>query len=286
MMHGRKIVADRFLVSFPWFFHTYHVNAGTGVEKLNGHGRRGEYLMDWLSHPASPFLWQNAVFAAMIFLAMLYVTVSVMSGITGGDADAHGGDVHHDHGGGHELNDAHDMHAGPHHGDTGTHHVEKDGASPSFIEGVLNTQRRCPVTLAVVYLLMSWGVFGYIFNVFVLESAVDLVGMGPGFLLGFVITGGVAVFLVRRIASLVAMTMPSGKACESESDFIGYRATVSTILAPNEVGTVVIDIGKGVLHKQAILVHYEGEPLRRGTELIILDLKDGIYCVVPAEESS
>ena len=43
--------------------------------------------MEWINHPASPFIGQNVIFAAMIFLSMLYFTISILGGALHSDVD-------------------------------------------------------------------------------------------------------------------------------------------------------------------------------------------------------
>jgi hypothetical protein len=272
--------------------------------------------MEWLNHPASPLQWYNCVFAAMIFLSGLYFTISILGAASDdGDADhaegadgepdhgdlhdgdahyeaghagdihgvgLHHGDFHHDalHGGAPDHGDGHDAHHG--HGDSDHHEGAGHSLIPSLTD-ILNTEKRCPLSLALSLLLMTWGVAGYVFNVFARETVSGLVGESLSFVLGLVGAGAVSLFAVRRISGVIAGHMPTGRVSDSEADLVGRRATPSTLLGPDKLGFIEIESPTGEIKKQALLKLYEGPPLRRGVELVVFGYEDGIYLVAPVE---
>lgn len=194
----------------------------------------------------------------------------------------HHGDVHHGvhhegdlhHGDGHDAHHAHgdsDHHAGAHH-----------SLIPSLTD-ILNTEKRCPLSLALSLLLMIWGVAGYIFNVFAMETVSGLVGESLSFVLGLVGAGAVSLFAVRRMSGVIARHMPSGRVSDSEADLVGRRATPSTLMDPDKLAFVEIESPSGEIKKQALLKLYEGPPLRRGAELVVFGYEEGIYLVAPVE---
>lgn len=241
--------------------------------------------MDWATHPASPLLWQNCIFAAMIFLSMLYFTVSILGGMfeadVGDDVDAGDADVGGEGDGVTADSDAADGDA-----DGGEADADEPDAHTSFssiVVGVLNTENRCPLTLALSSLMLIWGVAGYIINVFLLGWIPWNLGISLGFGLSFVASGAFAVACVRKIAPLLARAMPSGKTSVTAYDLIGRHACPSTLLAPGEKGFVEIEGEMGVITKLAVLKAYEGPPLRRSDRLLVQDYdhEKELYVVVP-----
>jgi hypothetical protein len=129
--------------------------------------------------------------------------------------------------------------------------------------------------------MLMWGILGYIANMFLLPQFPDF--HVPVFLLGFAGTSLGSLLIVRRIAPIVAKTMPSGKLSTGKYDVIGLTATPSTILEPGRVGFIDVQIEGGDLMKLARLESYEGPALRRGDKVLVCDYDEGsdTYIVTP-----
>jgi hypothetical protein len=239
--------------------------------------------MEWLNHPASPLQWYNCVFAAMIFLSGLYFTVSILGASADEGGDAYGdaadsGEAEAEAGEADHGNDA-----------GGDGDAETEGSGHSFtpsLTDALNTEGRCPLSLALSLLMMIWGVSGYVYNVFFRQSVSDVAGEGLAFVLGLTVAATVALFSVRRISPVMARHMPRGKVSDTEADLVGRRATPSTLMAPGEPAFVEIENPGGEIKKRALLKLYEGPPLRRGAELVVFGYEEGMYYVAPVNRDA
>jgi|GEM_PF-3510616 len=231
----------------------------------------------------SPFEGYNAIFAAMIFISLVYFAIASLTGIgghEGGDmADGHGFDHDMDHDFGHDAH-AEAQEAGESdHDHDHDHQSEESGGFLYILTGILNTEHKCPLTYAVFILLLIWGVTGYIINASLLKKSPEFFFKTVA-ILSHALSGIVALLITRKVAPMIARSIPSGKgASKSYKDFIGENAEVSTILHPQKEGMVAIDRGSAVIKVRARLTaQYSGPSLMRGAKvLLVVHLGDDLY---------
>ncbi|MCK5606047.1 DUF1449 family protein, partial [Candidatus Pacearchaeota archaeon] len=162
--------------------------------------------------PMNLLQWYNIIFIGPAGLALLYLTISIATGIDGadsefdGDADGHigGHDEFDDHFDGHG-GDAHD------HGDHGDHASEVDDSDHhvsvgSDVLGILNLRNRCPKTFGFSVLFLTWGICGFFINTIIANWwGVFFI---PAVLANVVLSLFVAVMSVRMIAPRIAAMIP------------------------------------------------------------------------------
>lgn len=244
--------------------------------------------MEWLLiSPISPLLWYNALFAGMIFLAMLYFVITILGGLFEGDlTEGHDGSSHmdsYDAG----LDGGSEHHFLHHDGDSGhddAHGDDGDDVSGSGSFDLFNTQKRCPFTFAITTFLLIWGISGYMCSIFDLSvlSVATYPVIAP--IITIFITGLLSILIVRQIAPIIAKTLPYGHGSTNRYDLIGKLANPSTILEPGKIGYVEVHVsGGGVISKLARL-DFGSETLRRKDSVYITDYdhEADLYVVVPA----
>jgi hypothetical protein len=224
--------------------------------------------MEWiLVSSYSPFIWQNAIYAGMIFLSMLYFVITILGGLFEGDiADSGEGDGECD-------------------GDDGADDSD-DSQSDSGVLGsldLLNTQHRCPFTFAITSLLLIWGMTGYLLNVFEISLIPLSIGVVLGFLSNMFLSGFLALMIVRRIAPLIARTMPCGQGSTNRFDLIGKMARPSTILEPKKTGYIEICLPNGGIVNKLAKLEGDTGVLRRQDTVYVSDYdhESDIYTVIP-----
>ncbi len=177
--------------------------------------------------------WWNLIYIVPFGLALLYLGVFVFTGITFGDADADadmdmgsGGDVHveahvveggaevahgADHDVGHEVHGDHDAEANGRalaHDHMMHGHSADDGAhTPSLMNDFLSFLGlgKIPISLAVMILMLFWGVFGFGINVLLMRwlGSSNLVG-----LISVPVTLAISMGLTGACAAVIGKVIP------------------------------------------------------------------------------
>jgi hypothetical protein len=120
--------------------------------------RRRAMNAEWLLH------WWNLIFLLPFGLALMYLALYTLSGVTFGDGDLdHSFDADHDLGAdaGHDLEADHDMDA--------DHDPGNDGPASGHASGPLAALSwlgvgRVPLSILLMVLLLTWGVVGFVAN--------------------------------------------------------------------------------------------------------------------------
>ena len=242
--------------------------------------------MEWiLTSPFSPLMWNNVIFAGMMFIAMAYFLFTILGGLFEGDvsegqvehmdqydAGLDGGSEHHflHHDG--DVQDADD-------GDTD--HGNDVGSEGSL--DLFNTQKRCPFVFALTTFLLLWGMAGYMMNIFDLCILPASFGAILGFVSTLILTGFVSLMIVRQIAPIIAKTLPYGHGSINRYDLIGQLANPSTILEPGKIGYIEIPMSNGSVINKLAELHSSGGLLRRSDSVYVseYDHERDLYIVVP-----
>lgn len=168
--------------------------------------------------------WWNLIFVVPFGIALVYLAVSVTTGIDFGEADADH-DLDHDVGADHDADadgdydaDAHDALDGDVHADHGAaaHH---DRGGPSTLLGLLGFGR-VPLSLLILITLFVWGISGFAATQALHRSIGD---DGPRVAsIAIPLAGVVTLFLTSVFTSLFARVMPrDGTPAVGRRDLVG-----------------------------------------------------------------
>lgn len=205
------------------------------------------------NYTMNPFAWYNAIYFGLFILPMIYWTLTALGLISDsfdidGDMDMDGdGDVDAD--------------------------VDAEISFLGSFMGVLNA-KKCPLTMALGLLMLSWGVFGYTLNSIILSNIPDIIIIKElSFLTMFFVvlagSGLAALLLVRRVAPLMARSLPQECPSLGKRAFVGHIAEVSTILKPDSEGMIIVDVGHAIMSYTALLQDSQ-TPLKRGDKVQII----------------
>lgn len=211
--------------------------------------------------------WYNIVFFAPCILSIVYISITVLSGLADGD-DNHDGH-NYDDGSSDDGDDSDDSDSDEH------NHNNHFSLGVSMLD-ILNLRNRCPKFLAFSMLFLFWGVIGLGIN----RAIINFPGII--FICAFagnvLFSGFISILLVRLIAPVIASTIPGSPVIFSENDFIGKKAKVSTILDRKNGGMVIIELNGSQTKVSAILVpDYEGPSLKSGEEVLIIEKVNDIF---------
>ena len=248
--------------------------------------------------------WWNLIFVVPFGLALLYLGLYTVSGITFGDADAdHDFDVDHDVDVDHDAELSGDV---DHDADVdqdadadgdgdadqdadGDHDAESDsesgGTSPALAALQWLGVGRVPLSILLMVLLMAWGWTGVIVNV-LMERRVAEPWRAVIFSVPLAML--ISVMLTRAISSGIARWMPlCATSARRRHELLG--SVGEAVYAINErFGMACVRDDGGDLHQIPCRVGAGQTTIVKGkkVKLVAYNAKQGIFTVVPWQEAS
>ena len=241
--------------------------------------------------------WWNLVFIVPFLLAVLYLAVYAVSGVTFGegemelagdlhaeiDADADAdldhdldGDVDHDleAGAEHELNG--EAHAGVEtngEAETGGAHMVGGGRELPFHLGVMSWLGlgRVPLSILLMVLLITWGVIGFIANVILSPLMpwpwLAVLGSLPAAGLG-------SAFITRGVVRVVGRFLPTMETYARRTGELVGTAGEATYDIDHQFGMAHVRDSRGDLFQVACRVYPDDKPIQKGTKVLLVDYDD------------
>lgn len=253
--------------------------------------------------------WQNLIFIVPFGIALIYLLVYAVSGVTFGDADAEhdfsadadvdqdvavdadaDADVDHDTTHGHHgvhVTGGHGFGHDAHHGHTpGGHHGSHAPAEPTGVKAVLVWLGvgRVPLSILLMVLLLSWGMAGFIFNQafrekFALPWQVAMVSLPAAFVLSLLVTRVV----VRSIDRWLPLDETTAR---RRHDLLGLQGTAMYEIT-DRFGMVSLRDDRGELH-QVPCRTADGQPAiakNAPAVLIAYNARENLYSVVAPDKA-
>jgi len=243
--------------------------------------------------------WSNLIFVVPFVLALLYLGLYTLSGITFGDADADvgadldgdadlGGDVHLDHDIGGDFHADAEAHVdAPGHVDADADHDADTpaGHGPAIAALQWLGVGRVPVSIVLMVLLLSWGWIGFVTNV-ILQSRISRASAQVAISLPLAFLG--SILFTRLVSGLVARWLPT---CETTArrrhELLG--SVGEAIFAINEkFGLSSIRDAQGELYQVPCRVDAGQPALAKGerVKLVAYNAKEGIFRVIRWESAA
>lgn len=219
--------------------------------------------------------WWNLIYLAPFLIALTYLGIYVMTGITFGDADAdvsadHDLSADHDIGTDHDLDAEHDIHADHnlswepsaevqadmdghhgldhhgHHGHAGSHHHAEAAKTSGFgMMSLLNLVGfgKVPLSLMVMILLIAWGISGFATNQMLHKTMQDGDKVG---LMSLPIAAAISLVATGLISRALGRIMPRDESsAKTMPQLVGQHGTA--ILPINDTfGLAKVLDGSGV----------------------------------------
>ncbi len=245
--------------------------------------------------------WWNLLFIVPFLLALLYLAVYAVSGVTFGDGDVEmagdlhadlGGDLHadvdHDFDGGvdHDLDGGidHDVDGDMDHdleGDAdGDAHLETNGGGSSAAVHELPLHLsamswlglgRVPLSILLMVLLITWGVIGFIANVILMPVMpwpwMSVLGSLPAAAIG-------SLFITRNVVRLVARWMPTMETYARRTGELVGTAGEAIYDINQEFGMASVRDSRGDLFQVACRVYPDDKPIGKGAKVLLVDYND------------
>lgn len=217
----------------------------------------------------APNYYYNTVFAIFLCIAAILFLVRLLRFVIGGS----GGEFNGSAGG-----------------------KSRHGGRFRALSYILTGPNNYPAFIAPAVLCLLWGSLGYFVNALLMNAVMeslltgyrgDLFGKMLQLKLIFMLinlfgSGFVSLLILRLvIGPILPRLWAEEKTSLSTDDFVGWKGQVSTILDPMHGGMILVDTGSGVVKLKGKLVMYEGPPLRRGEEILIVGSDDNEYRCVP-----
>jgi membrane protein implicated in regulation of membrane protease activity len=231
---------------------------------------------EWLLH------WWNLIFLLPFGLALLYLALYTLSGVTFGDGDLdHSFDADHDLDADHELSAdvGHDLDAG-HDMDTG--HDAGDSAAGGHGPGPLAALGwlgvgRVPLSILLMVLLLTWGVVGFVAN-----AAMEQRGASAAYL-SVPLAAALSLLMTRLVVTLVARYLPLFETtARRRHELLG---SVGEAIFPidRKFGMVMVRDDTGDLYQVPCRVAPDADPIPKGVkvQLIVYNAKLKLFYVAP-----
>jgi hypothetical protein len=238
--------------------------------------------------------WWNLVYIVPFLLALLYLAVYAVSGVTFGEGEMElGGDLHadfdadadfhadvdhdFDDGADHDLNGEadHDLN-----GETDADaHLEAPGGGGAAVHDVpfhLTAMSwlglgRVPLSILLMVLLITWGVIGFIMNVVLAPlmpwPSMTVLGSLPAAALG-------SLFITRGVVRLVGRWMPTMETYARRTGELVGTSGEATYNIDQEFGMANVRDSRGDLFQVACRVYPDGQPIVKGTKVLLVDYND------------
>jgi membrane protein implicated in regulation of membrane protease activity len=231
---------------------------------------------EWLLH------WWNLIFLLPLGLALLYLGLYTLSGVTFGDGDFdHGIEIDHGVEIDHELSaDAgHDLDAD---NDLDAEH-DADGSPTAGHESSALTALswlgvgRVPLSILLMVMLLTWGVVGFVANA-ALEKRGALAAC-----LSVPLAAAISLVTTRVVASLIGRYLPLFETtARRRHDLLG---SVGEAIFPidRKFGMVVVRDTTGDLYQVPCRVPPDADPIPKGArvQLIVYNAKLRLFYVAP-----
>ena len=231
--------------------------------------------------------WWNLVFLVPFSLALLYLALYTVSGVTFGEADADAGgdadagvdadaevDAHADAGadadGGHDVHHHHPAHGtGP----------AKSGVGVADVLGLLGAGR-VPLSLVLMILLLAWGFIGFVANQF-LREAVPRQWMVPLVSLPLAAVGAVAVTALTT--RMLGRIMPADETYARRRDALLGEVGEAVFPIDERFGMAAVRDDRGNLFQVACRVEPGRPPIAKGAKVLLVghDAGRNVFHVVP-----
>jgi membrane protein implicated in regulation of membrane protease activity len=248
--------------------------------------------------------WWNLVFIVPFLLAVLYLAVYAVSGVTFGEGEMElAGDFHADIDADTDIDadaDAdldhdldgdvdHDLEAGAEHELNGEAHAAAEsngeaqaggGSAPAgsarelpFHLGVMSWLGlgRVPLSILLMVLLITWGVIGFIANVILSPIMpwpwMAVLGSLPAAALG-------SAFITRSVVRLVGHWMPTMETYARRTGELVGSAGEATYDIDHQFGVAHVRDSRGDLFQVPCRVYPDDKPIQKGSKVLLVDYDD------------
>jgi len=215
--------------------------------------------------------WWNLIFVLPFALAMLYLGLYVASGVTFGDPDVDA-DLDHDLDG--DVD--HDADVGANHAaDSHADHAPSHGGIAPILSAWLGVGK-VPLSIGVMFLLLSWGVFGFTANQLMRDR-----GAGAAMVSLPVAAVGCLLF-TRVVTTLVGRYLPMNESYAlRRKDLLGLTGE-AVLGIDDSFGMAAVHDVHHVLHQVPCRIDRDGTPIGKGerVEIVDYDSKQRLYYVI------
>jgi hypothetical protein len=222
--------------------------------------------------------WWNLVFLVPLGLALLYLALYVVSGVTFGDADADA-DANLDADAGLDAEAGADAEgdADTDHGDHSDHHGNRSGAAGALAWiGV----GRVPLSLVLMVLLMTWGFIGFVTTQF-LRDAMPRYWMIPLVSLPAAALG--SLLATRTLTRVMSRLMPTDETYAKRRNELLGEVGDAIYAIDERFGMANVRDDRGTLHQVPCRVEPGRPPVAKGAKVLLVsyDSNRNIYHVMP-----
>jgi len=232
--------------------------------------------------------WWNLIFLLPFGLALLYLGLYTVSGITFGDGDLdHDLDADHDFDtdADHDLDTDHDADADGDHDASVDHDADggqTDHGSVSLTALSWLGVGKVPVSIVLMVLLLTWGVVGFIAN-----AAMEERGAAAA-LISIPIAAVVSILATHLVATMIARYLPLYETTARRKHALLGAVGEAIFPIDHKFGMVSVRDDMGDLYQIACRVEEPGEPIPKGAkvQLVAYNAKQGLFFVTRSQITS
>lgn len=240
--------------------------------------------------------WWNLLYIVPFLLALLYLAVYAVSGVTFGEGDFEmAGDLHADL----HADIDHDLDAGLDHDVDGDMDHDLDGDADADADGDAHLETpggsaggghdlplhlsamswlglgRVPLSILIMVLFITWGVIGFITNVILSPIMpwpwMSVLGSLPAAAIG-------SLFITRGVVRLVGRWMPTMETYARRTGELVGTAGEAMYDINQEFGMVTVRDSRGDLFQVSCRVYPDGTLISKGTKVLLVDYDEEQKC--------
>jgi membrane protein implicated in regulation of membrane protease activity len=240
--------------------------------------------------------WWNLLYIVPFLLALLYLAVYAVSGVTFGEGDFEmAGDLHADL----HADIDHDLDAGLDHDVDGDMDHDLDGDADADADGDAHLETpggsaggghdlplhlsamswlglgRVPLSILIMVLFITWGVIGFITNVILSPIMpwpwMSVLGSLPAAAIG-------SLFITRGVVRLVGRWMPTMETYARRTGELVGTAGEAMYDINQEFGMATVRDSRGDLFQVSCRVYPDGKLISKGTKVLLVDYDEEQKC--------
>lgn len=234
--------------------------------------------------------WWNLIFLLPFGLALLYLGLYTVSGITFGDGDLdqdldadHDFDADQDLDADHDVDTDHDAEMEGDH-DASVDHDADDAGHGSLSLAALSWLGlgKVPLSIILMVLLLTWGVVGFIAN-----TAMDSRGAAAA-LVSIPVAAAISLLVTHFVAAMIGRYLPLYETTAHRRHELLGKVGEAIFPIDQKFGMVAVRDETGDLYQIACRTESQGETIPKGSnvQLVAYNAKQGLFFVTRREVSS